>query len=126
MINPSSLNVAADAATSVPEPLPLAVPAVASTPAPNATDVSNKPTTFKPHRKTYSLMGVQIAGTGSFVPDNVVTNDDLKRTRGFDPAWIEQRLGNSRTPTCSARAGDERHVCRSRPAGHAGRRRESR
>lgn len=38
-------------------------------------------------------MGVQIVGTGSFVPSNVVTNEDLKRTNGFDPAWIEQRSG---------------------------------
>jgi 3-oxoacyl-[acyl-carrier-protein] synthase-3 len=44
-------------------------------------------------RKTFSLMGVQIVGTGSYVPDNVVTNDDLQRQNGFDPSWIEQRSG---------------------------------
>jgi 3-oxoacyl-[acyl-carrier-protein] synthase-3 len=49
--------------------------------------------TFTLRRKTCSLMGVQIVGTGSYVPDQIVTNDDLKRESGFDPAWIEQRSG---------------------------------
>lgn len=31
--------------------------------------------------------------TGSFVPDQVVTNEDLQRTHGFDPAWVFQRTG---------------------------------
>ncbi|MEQ8212096.1 MAG: beta-ketoacyl-ACP synthase III [Lacipirellulaceae bacterium] len=39
-----------------------------------------------------SLMGVRIVGTGSFVPDNVVTNDDLARL-GCDAEWIIQRTG---------------------------------
>jgi 3-oxoacyl-[acyl-carrier-protein] synthase-3 len=49
--------------------------------------------TFTLRRKTCSLMGVQIVGTGSYVPDNVVTNADLLRENGFDPEWIEQRSG---------------------------------
>jgi 3-oxoacyl-[acyl-carrier-protein] synthase III len=48
---------------------------------------------FTLRRKTSSLLGVQIVGTGSYVPDNVVTNEDLRRTHGFDPEWIEQRSG---------------------------------
>jgi 3-oxoacyl-[acyl-carrier-protein] synthase-3 len=48
---------------------------------------------FTLHRKTCSLLGIQIVGTGSFVPDNVVTNEDLQKKNGFDPAWIEQRSG---------------------------------
>src|SRR5688500_12068327 len=39
-----------------------------------------------------SLTGVQIVGTGSFVPDNVVTNADLS-SLGCDPEWIVQRTG---------------------------------
>ena len=39
-----------------------------------------------------SQMGVQIVGTGSFVPDQVVTNEDLARL-GCDPEWIVQRTG---------------------------------
>jgi 3-oxoacyl-[acyl-carrier-protein] synthase-3 len=39
-----------------------------------------------------SLTGVQIVGTGSFVPDNIVTNEDLS-SLGCDPEWIVQRTG---------------------------------
>lgn len=38
------------------------------------------------------LMGVQIIGTGSFLPENVVTNDDLS-SLGCDAQWIIQRTG---------------------------------
>ncbi len=38
-------------------------------------------------------MGVQIIGTGSYVPDRVVTNEELHATLGFDPDWIVQRTG---------------------------------
>ena len=34
-------------------------------------------------------------GTGSYVPDRVVTNDELQATHGFDPDWIVQRTGIS-------------------------------
>ena len=44
-------------------------------------------------RRTRSLMGVQVASTGSYVPDNIVTNADLQARFGYDPAWIEQRTG---------------------------------
>lgn len=42
--------------------------------------------------RTHSLTGVKIAGTGSYVPDNVVTNEDLARL-GCDADWIIQRTG---------------------------------
>jgi 3-oxoacyl-[acyl-carrier-protein] synthase-3 len=38
-------------------------------------------------------MGIQVLGTGSYVPDNVVTNSDLHATLGFDPDWIVNRTG---------------------------------
>jgi 3-oxoacyl-[acyl-carrier-protein] synthase-3 len=44
-------------------------------------------------QRTQSLLGVQIVGTGSYVPDQIVTNADLQQRYGFDPAWIEQRTG---------------------------------
>lgn len=44
-------------------------------------------------RRTRSLLGVQIVSTGSYLPDNIVTNADLQARYGFDPAWIEQRTG---------------------------------
>ena len=39
-----------------------------------------------------SLMGIQILGTGSYVPDNIVKNEDLS-SLGCDPEWIVQRTG---------------------------------
>ena len=42
--------------------------------------------------RTGSLMGVQILGIGSSVPDNVVRNEDLA-SLGYDEDWIVQRTG---------------------------------
>lgn len=39
-----------------------------------------------------TLVGVQIVGTGSYVPDNVVRNEDLANL-GCDADWILQRTG---------------------------------
>jgi 3-oxoacyl-[acyl-carrier-protein] synthase-3 len=39
------------------------------------------------------LTGVQIVGTGSYVPDAVVSNDHLQRRFGFDSDWIVKRTG---------------------------------
>lgn len=52
-------------------------------------DIARKPLT----RRTCSLMGVKIVGSGSYVPDNIVTNANLRERYGFDPDWIEQRTG---------------------------------
>jgi 3-oxoacyl-[acyl-carrier-protein] synthase-3 len=38
------------------------------------------------------LMGVRIIGTGSYLPELVVTNDELA-SKGFDADWILQRTG---------------------------------
>lgn len=40
-----------------------------------------------------SLTGVQVIATGSYVPECVVTNDDLHASLGFDSNWIVQRTG---------------------------------
>jgi 3-oxoacyl-[acyl-carrier-protein] synthase-3 len=40
-----------------------------------------------------SLLGVRILGCGSYVPELVVTNQDLLETHGFDPEWIVNRTG---------------------------------
>lgn len=42
---------------------------------------------------TRVLTGVQILGTGSYAPEYVVTNDDLRASHGFDPQWIINRTG---------------------------------
>jgi 3-oxoacyl-[acyl-carrier-protein] synthase-3 len=40
-----------------------------------------------------SLLGVHILGSGSYVPEHVVSNLDLKYSHGFDPEWILNRTG---------------------------------
>jgi 3-oxoacyl-[acyl-carrier-protein] synthase-3 len=40
-----------------------------------------------------SLTGIQIVATGSYVPECVVTNEELHARFGFDPSWIVQRTG---------------------------------
>ncbi len=40
-----------------------------------------------------SLTGVRVVGTGSYVPDAVVTNDHLYQRFGFDSEWIVKRTG---------------------------------
>ncbi len=39
------------------------------------------------------LTGVQIVGTGSYVPDAIVSNDHLHQRFGFDSDWIVKRTG---------------------------------
>jgi 3-oxoacyl-[acyl-carrier-protein] synthase-3 len=46
-----------------------------------------------PDPRTRSLTGVQILGTGSYLPERVVTNEDLRDQYGFDPEWIVNRTG---------------------------------
>src|SRR5206468_2355662 len=53
--------------------------------------MSNGPLHAEP--PTRALTGVQILGTGRYVPDRVVTNHDLWETLGFDPDWIVNRTG---------------------------------
>jgi 3-oxoacyl-[acyl-carrier-protein] synthase III len=48
---------------------------------------------FKLSKRTNSLLGIQIVGCGSYVPDNIITNEQLERQYGFQPGWIEQRTG---------------------------------
>lgn len=43
--------------------------------------------------RTNSLLGVQIISSGSYLPEVVITNEQLKNERGFDPDWIRQRTG---------------------------------
>src|SRR5947199_5888065 len=46
-----------------------------------------------PRPRCRSLMGVRVLGTGSYVPDGVVTNDHLHERLGFDSDWIVKRTG---------------------------------
>jgi 3-oxoacyl-[acyl-carrier-protein] synthase-3 len=46
-----------------------------------------------PRPRCRSLTGVRILGTGSYVPDAVVTNDHLHARLGHDSGWIVKRTG---------------------------------
>jgi 3-oxoacyl-[acyl-carrier-protein] synthase-3 len=46
-----------------------------------------------PRPRCRSLPGVRILGTGSYVPDAVVTNDHLQERFGFDSDWVVKRTG---------------------------------
>ncbi len=57
---------------------------------PNAKGAGKK---FTLSRRTQSLMGVQIVGTGSYLPERIVTNEELEQQCGFEPGWVEPRTG---------------------------------
>lgn len=40
-----------------------------------------------------NFMGIKIVGTGSYAPDNIVTNEELTVKFGTDPEWIVNNLG---------------------------------
>ncbi|WP_437228715.1 beta-ketoacyl-ACP synthase III [Planctomicrobium sp. SH661] len=56
-----------------------------------STDPGTERTLFT--RRTSSLLGVQIAGSGSYLPEPVVTNEMLNQQYGCDAEWIVQRTG---------------------------------
>ncbi len=44
-------------------------------------------------QRTRTLLGVQVVSCGSYVPDVIVTNEQLEAQFGFDGEWISQRTG---------------------------------
>jgi 3-oxoacyl-[acyl-carrier-protein] synthase-3 len=40
-----------------------------------------------------SLLGVQVLSTGSYVPETIVSNEELETSLGYEPGWIQQRTG---------------------------------
>src|ERR1700726_418835 len=46
-----------------------------------------------PRPRCRRLTGVRVRGTGSYVPDAVVTNEHLHARFGFDSDWIVKRTG---------------------------------
>ncbi len=57
----------------------------------NSTEPGNTRALFT--RRTSSLLGVQVAGSGSYLPDRVVSNELLNQQYGCDADWIVQRTG---------------------------------
>ncbi len=58
-----------------------------------ATKTSGSKKLFNLSDRTNSLLGIQIVGSGAYVPEQIVTNHDLETQYGFEPGWIEQRTG---------------------------------
>jgi 3-oxoacyl-[acyl-carrier-protein] synthase-3 len=46
-----------------------------------------------PRPRCRKLTGVRIVGTGSYVPETIVTNEHLHQRLGFDSDWIVKRTG---------------------------------
>src|SRR5258708_6073385 len=46
-----------------------------------------------PRPRCRSLTGVQIIGTGRYVPDSVITHEHLRQRLGCDSNWIIKRTG---------------------------------
>lgn len=44
-------------------------------------------------QRTRTLLGVQVVSCGSYVPETIVTNEQLQAQFGFDNEWISQRTG---------------------------------
>ncbi|MEP3479213.1 MAG: beta-ketoacyl-ACP synthase III [Fuerstiella sp.] len=48
---------------------------------------------FRKSNRTAQLLGVQIQGIGTYLPDLLVTNQQLESQHGFEEGWIERRTG---------------------------------
>lgn len=47
----------------------------------------------EPRARRWSLLGVQVLAAGGFLPDNIVTNEQLRDSLGCDSDWLVQRTG---------------------------------
>jgi 3-oxoacyl-[acyl-carrier-protein] synthase-3 len=62
-----------------------------ASPSPAAASPSHGTRRFS--QRTRTLLGVQVVSCGSYVPDVIVSNEELQSRYGFDGNWIEQRTG---------------------------------
>jgi 3-oxoacyl-[acyl-carrier-protein] synthase-3 len=51
---------------------------------------------FRRSSRTNRITGVGIRAVGTYVPDHVVTNEELELRYGFEPGWVERRTGIQR------------------------------
>lgn len=59
----------------------------------NAKSSADQKVLFRKSSRTAKLMGVQIQGIGTYLPDLVVTNQQLESQYGFEEGWIQRRTG---------------------------------
>jgi len=81
-----------------PHPGPAIPPGMASAPASAIPSASAAPARSsapgkRTSRRTRSLLGVQVLSCGAYVPDLVVSNEELATRFGCDADWIVQRSG---------------------------------
>ena len=77
-------------------PLTLVSDAAVTGAGPNGSGQPKRPSTAGARRfsqRTRTLLGVEVVSSGSYVPDIVVTNEQLQAQFGFDNEWISQRTG---------------------------------
>ena len=55
--------------------------------------MTNKISDIKGNQNKLSMYNSKIIGLGKYVPDNVVTNDDLSKFMDTNDAWIQERTG---------------------------------
>ncbi len=99
----SSQNLASPAQNELRDTVPVAVaekvspaPTNGNGAKPNGSakpDAKSSGKLFKLSRRTQSLMGVQVVGTGSYLPKTIVSNRELEQKYGIEQGWIEQRTG---------------------------------
>lgn len=87
-------------AVSLPMPSHAAHVGKVNGPAVSATLLPKETTSRRTSQRTNSLLGVQILSTGSYVPDTIVSNEDLRASCGVDPEWIVQRTGIQQRRYC--------------------------
>ena len=80
------------------QPVAAALPAVAAGASPTGGETvpARAPAAAAGRRvslRTRTLMGVQVLSCGSYLPELVVTNEELATRFGFDADWITQRSG---------------------------------
>jgi 3-oxoacyl-[acyl-carrier-protein] synthase-3 len=62
--------------------------------------------TANKQKLTLPTIGVKIIGTGSAIPDKVMTNDDLKQYMDTSDEWIRQRTGIRERRICDPSKGE--------------------
>ncbi|MCA9063810.1 MAG: ketoacyl-ACP synthase III [Planctomycetaceae bacterium] len=48
---------------------------------------------FRRSERVNRLTGISVRGIGSYVPDRVVSNEELEQQYGFEPGWVKRRTG---------------------------------
>lgn len=76
------------------DPVQRELPVIREAPATRASEKRTAPVGARRFsQRTRTLLGVQVVSCGSYVPEIIVTNEQLESQFGFDNEWISQRTG---------------------------------